>query len=380
MEIAFISYFLNHHQIAVADELWELSGHNFYFVETMPFPENRIKQGFPVFDDRPYIIKSYVDSAAWSEAKKIVEEADVVIYGGIDMRLFAERLKTNKLTFEFGERLLKKGIINIASPTNLKGLFYYHFKANKDRLYYLCASAYTANDLYLFNAYKDHCFKWGYFIQNSPSDIKLILNNKPNTNRIMWCARFIDWKHPELVIALARELKKDGYDFHVDMFGSGPFHDKMKQMSVNLNVQDSVSFCGNVPNHQLLEEMRAHDLILFTSDRNEGWGVITNEAMANGCPIVASNEIGSVPFLIKDGYNGLIFQSNDLDSLVSKVKQMINHPEKKQEYAYNAYETITKEWSAKNAAQRLYILFESLLNNNPIVYTTGPCSKAEPTK
>lgn len=38
---------------------------------------------------------------------------------------------------------------------------------------------------------------------------------------ILWCARFIDWKHPELAILLAQRLKDNKYNFHLDMIGKG---------------------------------------------------------------------------------------------------------------------------------------------------------------
>jgi glycosyltransferase involved in cell wall biosynthesis len=40
-------------------------------------------------------------------------------------------------------------------------------------------------------------------------------------------------------------------------------------------------------------------VFIFTSDRNEGWGAVLNEAMGSGCAVVAADLIGSVPYLIE---------------------------------------------------------------------------------
>ena len=119
-------------------------------------------------------------------------------------------------------------------------------------------------------------------------------------------------KHPELPVMLAKRLKDKGYNFHLDMYGRGDELYPTQQLVKSLALNDNVSFYGSLPNEEILKEMRKHEIFLFTSDRNEGWGAVLNESMSNGCAVVASNLIGSVPFLIQDGENGMVFKSGDL--------------------------------------------------------------------
>lgn len=81
-----------------------------------------------------------------------------------------------------------------------------------------------------------------------------------------------------------------------------------------MNVGDCVSLIGNMPNDEILALMQKSHIFIFTSDRNEGWGAVLNEAMSNGCAVVASNMIGAAPYLIKQGENGYIFKSGDVRS------------------------------------------------------------------
>ena len=60
--------------------------------------------------------------------------------------------------------------------------------------------------------------------------------------------------------------------------------------------------------------MRKHEIFLFTSDRNEGWGAVSNESMSNGCILVGSDGIGSIPFLVEDGVSGITFKRANTDS------------------------------------------------------------------
>lgn len=102
------------------------------------------------------------------------------------------------------------------------------------------------------------------------------------------------------------------------MYGNGEYEQAAEQLAKKLGVTDVVHFCGSRPNEELMSDMQKHEIFLFTSDRNEGWGAVANECMANGCVLVASDKIGSVPYLLKDGKNGMIFQSSKTKNTFGK--------------------------------------------------------------
>jgi glycosyltransferase involved in cell wall biosynthesis len=322
------------------------------------------------------LLKAYLDENK-AEAQRLADESDVVIIGAAPDLYIKKRLAHNKLTFRYSERWFKKNYNRLLFPPFW--LYYYnrHTRYRNRNLYMLCASAYTPSDASKIFAYPNKCFKWGYFTQVEKFDFdKLYPQNQDDIVHIMWCARFLVWKHPELPVKLAKRLKDSGYSFVIDMFGSGEELERTKQLAKELNVEDVVAFRGNVPNSQILDEMRKHDIFLFTSDRNEGWGAVLNEAMSNGCAVVASNEIGSVPFLVKHGENGLIFKSKDIDSLCENVIYLIDNPQERYRLSKNAYETMLNEWSPANATQRLIQLMKGLLKGEIVEFADGPCSKA----
>ena len=134
--------------------------------------------------------------------------------------------------------------------------------------------------------------------------------------------------------------------------------------------------------------MSLHDIFIFTSDRKEGWGAVANEAMTNGAVIVASANIGSVPYLIEDKKTGLIFHSpsmsssfnhpdkKSLDDLCQKIEWLIDNPTKRQEIAQNAFKKMHEIFSPQVAAKRLILLIESLTTGKDTPFLSGPCSKA----
>mgnify|MGYP002516108206 CR=1 FL=1 len=363
MTLVFLTNFINHHQVHVADEFYKLLGDGYKFIATEPVPDAFIQKGYPIFE-RNYLVKAYEDKTMLDYAYKLAEDADVAIIGSAPESFVRKRLEANKLTFHYSERWFKSGYKSLLSPRFWRFAYKYHLKYRNSRSYMLCASAYTAHDVNLIGAYKNKCFRWGYFTKVEDLDINELsrkFNITPKTIHFMWCARFLKFKHPELPVKLAARLKSKGYKFMIDMFGSGEELEATKNLAKKLNVEDVVNFCGSKPNDEILAEMRRHDIFLFTSDRNEGWGAVLNEAMSNGCSVVVSDKIGAVPFLIDDGVNGCIFKSCNLDSLEQKVIFFIEHPSERQNMARSAYHTMSRIWSPANAARQFIQLVYALM-------------------
>ncbi len=378
--IVFVSNYLNHHQAMVSDELYELSDHQYKFVSTTHIPQFRVKLGYSDFSDRPYLLKSYENPKNGSQAMELVRNADVAIFGGGKSPKYQlERLREGKFSFEVSERWLKRGWINLLSPRLLKNMWYYHTLFHDKPLYKLCSSAYAAGDQYLLHSFKDKCYKWGYFTKVDEWNIEEHFRQQVDgIVRIMWCARYLDWKHPELPLRLAQQLKAKGYRFIIDMYGSGVELESTKKLCTHLGVEDAVNFVGNKPNDEILRDMRDHDIFLFTSDKQEGWGAVLNEAMSNGCTVVASDAIGSVPFLVKDGVNGYTFKSKNLESLYDKVIKLIESPNLRKAMAIQAYHDMVNIWSPKAAAKNLLQLIDDLQHGRETSIMNGPCSKAMP--
>lgn len=375
MTLVFITNFINHHQIHLADEFHKLIGDGYRFIETEPIPQSFVNSGYPVYE-RDYIIKAYAGKQYEELARQMALDADVVIIGSAPEDYVIERIESGKLTFRYSERWFKSRPWYMTGPKGWINFYKYHIRHKNKPLYMLCASAFTAEDVNTIGAYKGKCFKWGYFTRVDELDLEAVLSRRSDVVSLMWCARFLKLKHPELPLRLAERLKRKGVRFVLDMYGSGEELENTRLLARMLNVEDVVNFCGNYPNDEILNQMRQHDIFLFTSDKNEGWGAVLNEAMSNGCAVVGSDRIGAVPFLIEDGVNGLIFRSESLESLEAQVCHLIDDPEFRRKIALNAYNTMRNLWSPQNAARQFMSLVDGIINNDEaLIPTAGPGSK-----
>ena len=379
MKIAYFGNTLNRHQAYVADELYDLTDGSYVYVETVPPRQENLSGGKQQLQ-RQYILRAYESEDVQKEALRIAREADVVLFGAESLEYEVERMRTTAgLAFEVSERWLKRGWLNLLSPRLLKNMWYYHTLFNNKPLYKLCSSAFGAGDQYRLHTFRDKCYKWGYFTKVDDLSVEsLITSRKTEKPTLMWCARFLKWKHPELVIFLAQRLKENGHNVQIDMYGTGVELEPTNLLCKELGVQDMVCFRGNVSNDEILKAMQEHDIFLFTSDKNEGWGAVLNEAMSNGCAVVASDTIGSVPYLVEDKTNGLIFKSENIDSLFEQVMYLIDHPNERNQMAISAYKTMRDVWSPQHAAENLLKLADNLSKGRTESVLVGPCSKALP--
>ena len=188
----------------------------------------------------------------------------------------------------------------------------------------------------------------------------------------------IAWKHPKLAVWLASELKKAGYQFTLRIVGDGEMRDELLQMISDHQLDEYVHILGEKTPEQVRKYMEESNICIVTSDFNEGWGAVVNEAMNSMCAVVASHAVGAVPYLIHNYENGLIFENGNPGDLLQKVEFLFKHNEMIEKLGRNAYKTIVEQWNAEVAAERLLKMAEQLKEHGYCdLYEDGPCSRAE---
>lgn len=380
MKVTFYSNFLTHHQIPFCIEMQKRLGDDFKFVSTMKIFQWRLDLGFKDLDkEYNFVVRAYENEESKNEARKLALESDVVIIGSTTDELIEERLKLDKLTFRYRARvfIFPDGFWNTVLNKDKMKLFYNrHIKYRKNKnLHLLCANAYGASDFGLLGLYKNKMYKWGYFLENNYYDIDKLISEKEKNDKIeiIWVARFINWKHPEVVLKLAKKLKKQKYNFVIKMLGTGRLENKIKNKVKKQNLDDVIEIIGQVPSDEVKNYMEKANIFIGTSDSREGWGAVINESMNAGCAIVANKKMGSVPFLIGNNDTGLMYKK--YKELEEKVKLLIESKELRQKYSKNAYEYITKKWTGEIAAENIIELFKSIINNEEVKIKDGPASK-----
>ena len=198
MKVTFYSNFLTHHQLPFCLEMVKKYGENYKFVSTIPITEERLKLGYQNMDnDYDFVVRAYENEETYKYALQLAIDSDIVIMGSTSDEYIAERLKQDKLTFRYRERLFYDGWRTWLDEEKKKTIIERHYKfAHNKNLYMLCASGYGANDFYKIGKYKDKIYKWGYFPKTFNYDIEELTKQKEQNNpiKILWTGRFKKWK------------------------------------------------------------------------------------------------------------------------------------------------------------------------------------------
>lgn len=353
MKVCFVSNYINHHQIPFCDAMFRMLEGDFCFLQTEKMAQERRAMGWQA-EARPEYVHCYYEEEAF--CRMTVQNAEVALFGGCDDEGYiADRLQAGKPVIRISERLYKTGQWKAVSPRGLLKKYHDHNRYQDAPVYLLCAGAYVASDFEIVRAYRGKRYCWGYFPMTMTYDMGQLFAGKGHGTvpYLLWAGRFIDWKHPELAVETARFLKAKGHAFHMDIIGGGDLERPMQELVQKYQLGDCVTLTGFRSPDKVRAAMEKADIYLFTSDREEGWGAVLNEAMNSGCAVVADHMIGAAPYLVRHGVNGYLYEDKKPGQLFQYAEELLGDPGRRRAMGEKAYETITGVWNAENAARLL---------------------------
>lgn len=141
---------------------------------------------------------------------------------------------------------------------------------------------------------------------------------------LLYIGRLVKEKGLFTLLKAFKEIKKNYKDLALLLVGDGILKDSLKRYLKNNKIED-VYFTGSVPNKEIPRYYAISDIFVLPSFY-EPWGVVVNEAMASGLPIILSDKVGSGGDLLKEGENGFSYKSDDSKELTSCIEKFIKNP------------------------------------------------------
>lgn len=381
MRLTFVSNYINHHQIPFSNACYQELEGEYFFIQTEPMEDERIAMGWGKEVGKLSYVRYLYQEA--QQCEKLILESDLVVFGWSNEEIWMDgiiqkRMALGKPALRMSERLYKEGRWKFLSPRGLWKKYRQYTRYRKQPMYLLCAGAYVASDFRLIGAYPDKMLRFGYFPETLSYAEGQLEDRKLQDGRVhlLWAGRFIPYKHPEFVINLGEELKQEQEKFHIHMVGGGVLEEQLKAQVKNRGLEEVITFHGFAAPGQVRELMEQCHIYLFTSNQEEGWGAVVNEAMNSGCGIVASQEAGAVPYLIRHGENGLVYHKDSYQEFAGLVKQLVRDRELTARLGQQAYQTIINQWNAEHAAKELIRFGKALLEGQIAPAQEGPLSKA----
>ena len=110
--------------------------------------------------------------------------------------------------------------------------------------------------------------------------------------------------------------------FELVVVGTGEDEQELRRRVVEGGLTDRVKMLGFRDQRQMAEIMGLCDVFVLPSDR-EPWGLVVNEAMAAGLPVVVTDEVGCAPDLVRPNENGFVVPVGDVDALANALGKLV---------------------------------------------------------
>jgi glycosyltransferase involved in cell wall biosynthesis len=165
---------------------------------------------------------------------------------------------------------------------------------------------------------------------------------------IVFCGKFIPKKQPLRLLAAFDILRKKTSCWLL-MAGDGYLRESVEKEIREHNIPD-VLLPGFLNQDELPLAYAAGDVFVLPSAFHETWGLVVNEAMNFGLPIVVSNQVGCGRDLVKDGWNGFIVPHEDTEALADRLLRILNDEPLRKAMGRNSAALVT-EYTVDNCAK-----------------------------
>jgi glycosyltransferase involved in cell wall biosynthesis len=157
--------------------------------------------------------------------------------------------------------------------------------------------------------------------------LRTSLNLDPHRPVILFASKLQTRKHANHLISAYSQFLGQGDPANAPylvIVGDGEQRAALEAQYRELKL-DSVRFAGFRNQGDLPAFFSLADVFVLPS-RHEPWGLIVNEAMASGCPVIVSSDVGSHADLVTDGVNGFVYSVGDIPALTHCLARVFETP------------------------------------------------------
>jgi glycosyltransferase involved in cell wall biosynthesis len=150
-------------------------------------------------------------------------------------------------------------------------------------------------------------------------------------------------------------------NLQVVIIGKGSEVNNLQKLSRNLDLQEIVTFKGELRGKELEDWYSVADLFILPS-LTEGKPVVIYEAMSSECAVIATN-VGGIPDQVKDNHTGLLFEPEDMDALANKIKYLLDNEDVMKKMGENGRKLVINEgWTWEGYAKRINNVYNNLVD------------------
>jgi glycosyltransferase involved in cell wall biosynthesis len=173
-------------------------------------------------------------------------------------------------------------------------------------------------------------------------------------------ARLAKPKNLGLLIDAGKELRLQGNDFRISIFGEGPLKQKLQTQIDQNNLQDHVKLEGFKIN--IIPMLASIDLFVLCS-LHEGLPMSLLEAISLEVPVVCT-DVGGIKEVITQNHSGLLVPSNDHHRLTEAINKLIKNEALRDKFTSNAKKVVEQAFYVDNTNKKLIDLYHDILRSH----------------
>lgn len=154
--------------------------------------------------------------------------------------------------------------------------------------------------------------------------------------------KYVPFKRPMLVVEAAALSRQRGWPVKLHFAGSGELTDDLKHRAAELSVP--VHFTGFLNQTEMWKAYVPADAFVLPSTNGETWGLVTNEAMLFGLPVIVSDQVGCGPDLVIEGETGYVF-SGGAEGLADTMEKLMRNRERAADMGVAGRQLVLEKYS-----------------------------------
>ncbi len=179
--------------------------------------------------------------------------------------------------------------------------------------------------------------------------------------RILYCGQLVHRKGVDLLVRAFVRLAERDENVRLKLVGDGELRADLVG-AIPEGVRARVEFTGFLQVNELAAQFAGADVFVLPS-RHDGWGVVVNQALAAGLPIICSDAVGAAVDLVAPGENGTIVPAGDEDALYNTFVDFAADREKLLRFAERS-RAAADDWTPERGVDRWYDLFRTVVHRN----------------
>lgn len=146
--------------------------------------------------------------------------------------------------------------------------------------------------------------------------------------------------------------------------GGGPLLDDYIALAKKLEIEEQVTFTGNIPHAEVPSYINQFDVFFVPSILDsESFGVAAVEAQACAVPVVVAN-VGGLPEVVKDGVTGYVIPTKDAGAIAAKMNELLHDKDHRKGLGENGRAHVVQEYEWVENAERMLVVYDKLLKGD----------------